>query len=221
MHKRLLLLSHIDNLPDPNSALEEPNGLVAISEQLTLKHLKKAYSTGIFPWYSEGEPVMWWSPDPRAVLFVHDYKPNKRFIRFLKASHWRVTFNHAFEQVVRQCAVREEGTWISAEIIKYYTALAKKGMASSVEVWDDEQLIGGLYGIHQGKVFCGESMFSIKSNASKVAFHSMVQEFKLLGGELIDCQILNPHTESLGAIEIPRSEFLYYLKMYQNQDVRF
>lgn len=207
--------------PDPCAALLEPNGLLAISDDLRVDRLEEAYQKGIFPWFSEGDPVMWWSPDPRAVLFPENYSPNKRFKRFVANSTWTVSFDRAFEQVIRNCSIREEGTWITEEIIQSYQQLHEKKLARSVEVWDEDCLIGGLYGIVQGAVFCGESMFSLRSNASKFAFHALVKQFTDCGGELFDCQILNPYTASLGAIEIPRKQFLSTLFKLQNKPVFF
>ncbi|SET13294.1 leucyl/phenylalanyl-tRNA--protein transferase [Thorsellia anophelis] len=217
-------LTYLDNFtpfPDPSHALVDPNGLLAVGGELSSSRLEEAYQNGIFPWFNEGEPVLWWSPDPRAVLFPSNYQPNKRFKRFFANTAWTVTFDKAFSQVIRHCSIRAEGTWITAEIIKSYEILHSIGLARSVEVWDAERLVGGLYGIKQGALFCGESMFSLESNASKVAFHALVTKFTDCGGELFDCQILNPYTASLGATEISRMEFLSYLHNLKRKQISF
>lgn len=208
--------------PPTSTALKYPNGLLAMTYSLSVERLIEAYSKGIFPWFNEYEPPMWWSPDPRAVLFIEDYQPNKRFIRMMSRSGWTITFNQAFENVIRNCAVRTEGTWITEGIIQTYIEFHKQGFAKSLEVWDQEgKLIGGLYGVLQGNLFCGESMFSRESNASKVAFYHLIQHLKSKGATLVDCQVLNEHTASLGATEIPREHFLTYLTKAKNHTLAF
>ncbi|GAD90482.1 leucyl/phenylalanyl-tRNA--protein transferase [Vibrio halioticoli NBRC 102217] len=201
------------HFPDPSLALTEPNGLLALGGDLSVKRLCSAYRQGIFPWYSYGEPILWWSPSPRAVFIPETFKPAKSLVKFQRKHGYTVTLNHATEQLIALCASSRpiEETWITDEMIQAYQVLAQAGHCHSVEVWDQQQLIGGLYGVSVGQVFCGESMVSTKPNASKIALWHFCQHFLQQGGKLIDCQIMNPHLASLGAIEIPRTEFQDYL----------
>lgn len=191
------------------------NGIIAIGGDLSIKRLKIAYRSGIFPWYNEGEPIIWWSPNPRFVLFPENLKISKSMKTIMRNHTFTITFNKDFQQVINNCkTISREGqkdTWITDEMREAYTNLHKKGMATSVEVWQNEELVGGLYGIDLGDVFCGESMFAKVSNASKVAFITFVQKFKQNGGKLIDCQVYTDHLASLGAEEISRAAFLKYL----------
>lgn len=171
-----------------------------------------AYQRGIFPWFSPGDPILWWSPDPRAVLWPESLHISRSMKRFHKRSPYRVTMNYAFGQVIEGCASdREEGTWITRGVVEAYHRLHELGHAHSIEVWREDELVGGMYGVAQGTLFCGESMFSRMENASKTALLVFCDEFIRHGGKLIDCQVLNDHTASLGACEIPRRDYLNYL----------
>ncbi|AJZ88817.1 Leucyl/phenylalanyl-tRNA--protein transferase [Beauveria bassiana D1-5] len=198
--------------PSPEGALREPNGLLALGGDLAPARLLMAYQRGIFPWFSPGDPILWWSPDPRAILYPAQFHLSRSMKRFHRTSPYTVTLNHAFESVLYGCASdRNEGTWITAEIVEAYLRLHELGHAHSIEVWDGKELVGGMYGVAQGALFCGESMFSRRVNASKTALLVFCQHFIRHGGKLIDCQVLNDHTASLGVIEIPRREYLQAL----------
>jgi len=211
----MVILSNEISFPPVKFA--DQNGLLAIGGDLSMERLKLAYRSGIFPWYSEGEPILWYSPDPRMVLFPDELKIAKSMRQIIRSNRFRVTFNQAFEEVILNCKnidrnnQGQDGTWITNEMIDSYIKLHKEGIAKSVEVWDGDELVGGLYGVEAGSVFCGESMFSKVSNASKVALVSLVQN-KEKAYNLIDCQVYNDHLASLGAREIPREDFLYYLQ---------
>lgn len=201
----------------PPANLANKNGVLAIGGDLSLKRLLLAYKSGIFPWYNEGEPIVWYSPDPRMVLFPKDLKISKSMKKIIRKKEFKVTFNQNFEQVIYNCkhifrASDQGQTWITDDMEKAYINLHKKGIAKSVEVWDKEKLVGGLYGIDLGTVFCGESMFSSVSNTSKLAFIYLVQKLEKENYKLIDCQVYNNHLASLGAKEIPREDFLKVLK---------
>ncbi|MEH0876734.1 leucyl/phenylalanyl-tRNA--protein transferase [Pectobacterium cacticida] len=203
--------------PDPAHALEDPNGLLAVGGDLSVSRLMAAYRHGIFPWFSPGDPILWWSPDPRAVLFPGEFHLSRSMKKFLKRCSFHATLNHAFDKVINACAhEHRDGTWITPDIISAYRRLHQIGKAHSVEVWHNGALVGGLYGIEQGQVFCGESMFSRTDNASKYALLTFQQHFIRHGGHLIDCQVLNSHTASLGVQEIPRVRFLQLLLQYQD-----
>ena len=191
-------------------------GLLAVGGYLSLERLKLAYKSGIFPWYSHGEPILWYCPDPRMVLFPSELKISKSMRQVIRSNRFRVTFNREFEQVIANCKSvnrtlqGQTDTWITDEMQKAYINLYDKGIAKSVEVWEKDILVGGLYGVEVGNVFCGESMFSKTSNASKVALISLVSHSEKKF-DLIDCQIYNEHLASLGAREISRASFLKYL----------
>jgi leucyl/phenylalanyl-tRNA--protein transferase len=206
-------MSSLYRFPDPNTALLSPNGLLAIGGDLAPERLLAAYRQGIFPWFNEGEPIHWWSPDPRAVLWLENFRISRSLAKLIRQKRLQVTFNQAFTAVIKSCAAmrKETGTWITVDMISAYTQLHLLGHAHSVEVWQENELVGGLYGIAVGKVFCGESMFSKVSNASKVAMAYLVDRLKANGFILIDCQLPNPHLLSLGATTIARQEFLGYL----------
>lgn len=210
---RLVQLSrHSIAFPSPEGALREPNGLLALGGDLSPARLLMAYQRGIFPWFSPGDPILWWSPDPRAVLWPESLHISRSMKRFHKRSPYRVTMNYAFGQVIEGCASdREEGTWITRGVVEAYHRLHELGHAHSIEVWREDELVGGMYGVAQGTLFCGESMFSRMENASKTALLVFCEEFIGHGGKLIDCQVLNDHTASLGACEIPRRDYLNYL----------
>ncbi len=205
-----------DEFPPPETA--NSVGLLAFGGDLSSKRLIAAYTHGIFPWYDSSQPILWWSPDPRMVLFPENLKISKSMKQVIKKGIFEVTFNKDFKQVIQNCATApregQEGTWITPKMQEAYVELHRLGFAHSVEVWQENELIGGLYGIYlrDKKVFCGESMFAKKSNASKFGFIKLVQKLKIEGVKLIDCQVYTDHLASLGAGEIPRSEFLKYLK---------
>lgn len=209
-----------DNIdfPHPDHALTEPDGLLAIGGDLSPSRLINAYINGIFPWYSEGQPVLWWSPNPRAVLFPDKLHISKSMKKLIRQGKFHTTLDTAFEQVIHFCAntprPEQEGTWITSEIEQAYIRLHKMGIAHSAECWLDNQLVGGLYGLAIGKVFFGESMFSHHPNASKIAFIHLLDELKKANYALIDCQVTTDHLISLGAEEIPRKQFLKLISQY-------
>lgn len=192
------------------------DGILAIGGDLSSERLQLAYKSGIFPWFEEGEPIMWWSPNPRMVLFLDELIVSKSMQNILNRKIFTVTFNQNFRDVISNCQNIERdgqnGTWITNDMIEAYCKLNELGIAKSVEVWQDEVLVGGLYGIDLGDVFCGESMFSKVSNASKAAFIALVNQLKKEDYKLLDCQVYNPHLESLGCREIDRTDFMEILK---------
>jgi leucyl/phenylalanyl-tRNA--protein transferase len=196
--------------PSPHLASKE--GLLAVGGDLSRTRLLLAYSLGIFPWYSEGEPILWWSPDPRLVLYPEELKISRSLNRIINKATFKVTVDCAFDQVISECArVRlenEEGTWIVDEMVKAYCNLHESGFAHSVEAWEDDQLAGGLYGVSLGSCFFGESMFTRVSNASKVAFVALIEHLRSLNFALIDCQITTGHLTRFGAREITRTRYL-------------
>jgi leucyl/phenylalanyl-tRNA--protein transferase len=210
----MYLLSKDLVFPPVNLANED--GLLAVGGDLSTQRLLLAYKNGIFPWYNQGEPVIWYSPNPRMVLFPKNLKISKSMKQIIRKNQFRATFNQNFSEVISNCknSYREGqgGTWITDEMEQAYINLHKLGVAKSVEVWEGNELVGGLYGIDLGQVFCGESMFSKVSNASKFAFIYLVQKLENENYKLIDCQVYNEHLASLGAEEILRSVFLTYLK---------
>ena len=191
------------------------DGVLAIGGDLSPERLLLAYKSGIFPWFEPGDPILWWSPNPRMVLFLEELIVSKSMRNILNRKSFKVTFNQNFREVIAHCQnVKrndQTGTWITNDMIEAYCNLNKLGIAKSVEVWQNEELVGGLYGIDLGTVFCGESMFSLVSNASKVAFIALVEQLKEKNYKLLDCQVYNPHLESLGCREIKRSEFIAIL----------
>jgi leucyl/phenylalanyl-tRNA---protein transferase len=206
-----------NELSFPPVKTAEPDGLLAIGGDLSEERLLLAYKNGIFPWY-EGDHILWWCPDPRFVLFPEELKISKSMKQVLKKPDFTFTTNKDFEQVINNCKSitrkGQEGTWITDEVKKAYTQLHKKGIAHSAEVWNEGKLAGGLYGIRLGKIFFGESMFSKENNASKYAFIKYVQQLRIEGIELIDCQVYTKHLESLGARMIARKEFIELLKKF-------
>lgn len=200
--------------PDPASALSWPNGLLAAGGDLAPERLLAAYRLGIFPWYETGQPILWWSPDPRAVIFPRELHISRRLRRFLARAPFEGSFDCAFEAVVRGCARAEDpavGTWITPEMIAAYARLHALGHAHSVEVWVGDELVGGLYGVAVGKAFFAESMFSRRTNASKAAMVLLVQELRARDFLVMDCQLPSSHLATMGAREIPRREFLALL----------
>ncbi len=197
--------------PNPTAALKEPNGLLCAGGDLEPDTLISAYSQGIFPWFDEDQPILWWSPDPRMIIELSEFSISRSLRKFINKRRLRVTIDSAFDTVIRACAApRDElgGTWITEDMIEAYCRLNALGFAHSVEVWDDQTLVGGLYGVALGPNFFGESMFSKVSNASKVALATLATQLIRWGFSLIDCQVSNPHLRSLGAMEISRERFL-------------
>ena len=198
--------------PGPEEATAD--GLLAIGGDLSEERLLLAYNSGIFPWFEEDQPILWWSPDPRMVLFPEKFKVSKSLRKTLNSEKFKISFNHNFSEVIKKCATvprrGQAGTWITQEMQKAYIGMHKADHALSVEVWENDNLVGGLYGIDlpKKKVFCGESMFSLVSDASKVALYYLSEYVKSKDYKFIDCQIYNGHLESLGAEEIGRAEFL-------------
>ncbi|WP_404402790.1 leucyl/phenylalanyl-tRNA--protein transferase [Idiomarina seosinensis] len=210
------------SFPPPATALHEPNGLLAVGGDLSPARLMHAYRQGIFPWFGADDPILWWSPDPRAVFLPDSIHCSKSLRKALRKENWRVTINRNFALVVQACAeIRsdQEGTWITDTMKDAYQQLHQLGNAHSVEVWLDGQLVGGLYGIAVGRAFCGESMFHRYTNASKVALKVFAEHFAAAGGLLIDCQVSNPHLTSLGACEIDRDSFLNRLQLAAQQQM--
>lgn len=200
------------DFPFLNQALSEPNGLIAIGGDLSLQRLLNAYQHGIFPWFSEGEPILWWSPNPRMVLFPDELKISNSLKKTLKNKPFDVRFNTAFRQVISACShtprADQPGTWITQDIIEAYCTLHNAGYAISAECWQDNTLVGGCYGVKIGKMFYGESMFHHVTDASKVAFVHLVQKLKSEGVGLIDCQMKTAHLARFGAKEISRDDFI-------------
>lgn len=208
--------------PPVASALREPNGLLAVGGDLSPQRLAHAYAQGIFPWFSDGDPILWWSPDPRAVIFVDRLHISRSLRKFAKRGLYTYSINRTFSQVVRGCIEQRadtEGTWITDDMYHAYCQLHEQGLAHSVEVWQHDTLVGGLYGILQGQIFCGESMFHRADNASKLALLALVRHFEGAGLELIDCQVPNPHLSRLGAETIPRTQFLDYLNRFKRTKI--
>lgn len=207
--------------PSPFEALADPNGLLAFGGDLHPDRLLLAYQNGIFPWYGPGEPILWWSPSPRAVFTPKTFQPAKSLKKFQRKQQYRVSIDHATERVIDFCAStrHEDETWLNEDMRAAYKQLARAGHCHSVEVWHDGELVGGLYGLSIGKLFCGESMFSLKTNASKIALWYFCEHFQMHGGELIDCQVMNPHLASLGAVELHREDFMQRLLSFKSQQV--
>ena len=203
-------LSRRLSFPPPHLAIKE--GLLAVGGDLSVERLLLAYRSGIFPWYSQGEPILWWSPDPRLVLYPNELRISKSLRKVIKRKTFQITFDQAFDSVIDACAgVKRsygEGTWITDEMKAAYCELHRQGHAHSVEAWQDGKLVGGLYGVSIGRAFFGESMFSLISNASKVAFATFVENLQQLNFKLIDCQVKTDHLIRFGAREVPRKVFL-------------
>ncbi len=202
------------DFPPTRTALEDPNGLLAAGTTLSCEQLVAAYQRGVFPWFEDGQPVLWWSPSPRLVLLPEELHISKSMKKLLKKGAFDVTTDLVFDEVVQHCAAPrpdQQGTWITEEISDAYQEMHLRGLAHSVEVWQNGQLVGGLYGIAMGQIFFGESMFALSANASKYGFICLVQALKQLNYKLIDCQVHTNHLASLGAKEIPRHDFENYL----------
>lgn len=207
--------------PPPDLATTE--GILAVGGDLSTERLIKAYKNGIFPWFNPGEPILWWSPDPRFVLYPSELRISKSMRPYFNQQKFEVTFDQAFDQVIKACQVRTSeagrrrraiGSWITDDMIQAYTALHEQGVGHSVEVWEEGRLVGGLYGLAFGRIFFGESMFTRVSNASKFGFISLVQWLEEKGFALVDCQQETRHLASLGARSISRKDFLASLTMY-------
>jgi len=198
----------------PNPSLADPDGLLAVGGNLEPETLLSAYQQGIFPWFDEDTPILWWSPDPRAILEFDNLYISKRLARTIRTNKFQVTFNQDFDAVVKGCTYRpEEGTWITPEVANAYGEFHRRGHAHSVEVWQQGVLVGGLYGVAIGGLFAGESMFSTVSDASKIALVALVSRLKEKGYQLFDLQIINEHTSTMGATEIPRDNYLARVKL--------
>jgi leucyl/phenylalanyl-tRNA---protein transferase len=205
--------------PDPSEALHQPNGLLAAGADLSPERLLSAYSQGIFPWFSEGEPILWWSPNPRMVLYPREFHPSRSLVKTLRNGDYEVRVDHDFSGVIRACAEPRQGqaaTWINTAMLEAYQRLHQLGHAHSFETWSQGKLMGGLYGVALGGLFFGESMFSKMTDGSKIAFCHLVAHLRLNGFKLLDCQMHTEHLSSLKAREIPRKEFLKEVKRYRD-----
>ena len=221
----LLDINHKTLFPDVELALHEPDGLLAVGGDLTVERLISAYQNGIFPWYSEGQPILWWSPDPRMVLKPSEIKISRSLAKTIRKHKFKITLDNDFENVIHSCSkprlekgLLQDETWILDDMIDAYIKMHKLGYAHSVECWLDDNLVGGLYGIAIGNVFFGESMFSKVTDASKTAFVFLTKQLEQWGFKLIDCQVYTPHLESLGAYLIPRKEFITLLQQHALND---
>ncbi len=217
-NSRVIWLSPDDpptSFPPVSAALAEPDGLLAAGGDLSAARLLYAYRKGIFPWYDDGQPLLWWSPDPRCVFLPGDYRVSRRLQRELKSSSAEIRVNTRFSDVVQRCAgprKSEQGTWITPEIMRAFDGLHEHRWAHSVEVWESGELIGGLYGLAIGRVFFGESMFSRKTNASKIALLYLANRLNAGDIELLDCQVISGHLMTLGARSMPRNDFVETLE---------
>lgn len=208
-----------EDLLFPHPSLSSEDGLLAVGGDLCVERLLLAYENGIFPWYEGVQPILWWSPDPRFILYPKNLKVSKSMKKVLRRKTYNVTYDTCFRDVITMCGKLRSGkTWITNDMIESYCALHKLGFAHSVETWFGEDLVGGLYGISLGKCFFGESMFSTMDNASKTALIIMTSELYRIGFHFIDCQVYSEHLESLGAINVPRDVFLQELEMGLNHD---
>ena len=197
--------------PSVERALQEPNGLLCAGGTLAPATLLQAYRSGIFPWFEEDQPILWWAPDPRMIIHVDDFQPSRNLRKTLRRAGFTFRLDQQFAQVMRHCAAprgEESGTWINPMMLSAYSALHSLGYAHSMETYLEDKLVGGLYGVAIGKQFFGESMFSRADNASKAALSVLICQLQRWGFEIIDCQVANPHLESLGAVEIPRGQFV-------------
>ncbi|MDR3417982.1 MAG: leucyl/phenylalanyl-tRNA--protein transferase [Nevskia sp.] len=201
--------------PPPHRAMRDPNGLLAIGGDLSLTRMLRAYSAGVFPWYNPNEPILWWCPDPRAVLEPAQFHVSHSLAKRLKKADYAVTLDGAFESVLDACAGPRRGnhcTWLGPDMKQAYLELHRHGFAHSVEIWREETLVGGLYGVALGRAFFGESMFSGSEDASKLALYHLSQQLCAWSFSLIDCQVSSAHLQTLGAVEIPRDRFLLRLR---------
>jgi len=208
------------SFPPLERALHEPNGLLAAGGDLSAERLIQAYRHGCFPWFQDGQPILWWSPDPRTVLRPQELHVSRSLAKLLRQGRYRVTFDKAFADVIQACAAPRpyaDGTWITSDMQRAYLELHRRGIAHSVEVWQEERLVGGLYGLAMGQLFFGESMFSRADNASKIGFATLVRHLQHWDFALIDCQMPTQHLENFGARSIPRSEFARLLSEHLDQ----
>jgi leucyl/phenylalanyl-tRNA--protein transferase len=210
--------------PEIESAFDIPDGLLAAGGDLSPERLLYAYQHGIFPWYDSGQPILWWSPDPRCVLRPHEFHASKRLRRSLSRSKLEVSFNQAFSAVIAACAedrIGQQGTWITDDMADAYSRLHQQGWAHSIEIWQENRLVGGLYGLAIGRAFFGESMFSRQTNASKAAMLALCQQMVLNDFEILDCQVESPHLVSLGASLMPRNKFAAVLRRACNTNSQY
>ena len=210
-----------DAFPPVERALREPDGLLAAGGDLSPTRLLAAYKRGIFPWYSHGQPILWWCPDPRAVLFPTDFRTTRSLAKSMRNRGLTTRIDSAFDQVIDACgseSIRPGGTWLSPEMQAAYFRLHRLGFAHSVETWNGDQLVGGLYGVAIGAVFFGESMFSVERDASKIALRTLCDHLNTCGFHMIDCQMATPHLMSLGAKLLPRSQFIQLLASHASSD---
>jgi leucyl/phenylalanyl-tRNA--protein transferase len=206
------------SFPPLACALTDPNGLLAVGGDLSPQRVVRAYQQGIFPWYSEQDPYLWWSPDPRAIIFTNELRINRTLRKFLKNSPYKITLNNDFDQVISHCAkapYRSDGVWIFDEMIHAYTRLHQLGYAHSIEVWLGKKLVGGLYGVAINGFFSGESMFYLSDNASKQALVALTQHLASQGVNFIDCQLQNPFLQNMGCVEVSRNNFLNLMSQAQ------
>lgn len=211
----ITVLSSDTSFPPLENAMTSPNGLLAVGGDLSVSRLLNAYRSGIFPWFNEDEPILWWSPDPRMVLFPNELKISRSLQKVLRKNHYTIRTDTHFPEVMQFCAAPrkdQQGTWIHPEMMEAYNKLHRLGLAHSVETWINDELVGGLYGIALGKIFFGESMFSRTPNASKIAFVHLVKQLTEWKYALIDCQVKTEHLASLGAREISRKGFGQFLE---------
>lgn len=211
-----------DPFPPLSDAQTDPNGLLAAGGSLSPKRLLSAYRQGIFPWFDETQPILWWSPAPRMVLKPSDIHISKSLRKLIKKERFECSFDQAFASVIEACAKDrdgQDGTWITDAMKEAYQLLHEQGHAHSIEVWEDDELVGGLYGIAIGQFYFGESMFSQRANASKVGFVYLTEQLKQWGYQYIDCQVQTNHLESLGAYEVSREQFVSYLDRYCDEPV--
>ena len=209
-----------DPFPPVDHAMRDPNGLLAAGADLSPARLVDAYAQGIFPWFGEDDPLLWWSPDPRMVLFTSEVRVSRSLRRVLRSGRFHLTMDEAFTEVMGGCAEPrsgQDGTWITTEVLQAYSELAHLGLAHSVEAWQDGKLVGGLYGVALGRMFFGESMFARASDASKAAFVAMVRQLERWEMPLVDCQMSTSHLASLGAREIPRADFVRHVRRLVTQ----
>ena len=210
--------------PDLSRALTVPDGLLAAGGDLSPERILYAYRIGVFPWFDRGQPILWWSPDPRCVMTPDGFHVSRRLRRFAKSAEFALSVNEAFPEVIHACAadrIGQQGTWITEEMIEAYSVLHDQGWVHSVEVWREDEIVGGLYGLAIGKAFFGESMFSLETNASKMAMWFLTRHLDQHQFELLDCQVVSPHLRSLGAILMPRSEFASRLERACDPATRF
>jgi len=203
--------------PDVSQALREPDGLLAVGGDLSAERLMEAYRQGIFPWYEEDQPILWWSPNPRCVLYPEQLHVSRSLKKTLRKNVFSVSFDQQFARVMQHCAESrqdQDGTWITPDMLEAFQHLHSQGIAHSVEVWRGDELVGGLYGLAMGRVFFGESMFSRATDASKVALYQLTQQLLEWGFNLVDCQVHSEHLESLGAITIDRGQFIAHLEQH-------